>query len=478
MKSIKFKYGILAVVVTALVIVVAIVVNVLASVLTDRLDLTLDLTASKAFSISENVEQAFASVDDEIKVTVLYEYTDFIESSPYFAQVAKILESAEEVNNKIMVQYISPISDPAIKSQYPELLVREGDVILHNATTGRAVELSLEDLFTLSSDGSSIASSQAEEKLAAGILALTGENDLGVGITEGHGETEYASLTSLLEINNYTVEKIGTLVKDIPSNVGVLFIPAPMSDFTADEIKLLESFLYNGGEYGTSIAYFASIEQPELPNLEGFLESYGLVVSDSYIRESNADNVMVTSTDSGAAVTYLDDDICSFASSASGYTVSAFTRSIRLGFVQSGSVSTSPILGFYSSAYEYPIVTPEGEYEAVLSGDLYAAVRSRVSVLGGGVPRSSNIVAFGSNLFIYDGLLTTEGVTNAEVIVGLMNFLAPNSISISAAPKTLGGTPITLAQGEAKTIGAVFMVVIPALVLVAGTIVFFRRRNR
>ncbi len=478
MKSKKFKYGALAVVITALAVVFAVGVNVLASLLSDRLGLSLDLTASKAFSVSGDVVEAFGAIDVPVRVTVLYERTEFAESSPYFAQVCTILDKAEDVNGNIEVRYISPISEPSVKSEYPELSVREGDIIIHNLSSGRSREIGIDTLFTMSSDGAAIASSQAEEVLASNLLAMTGDNSAGVAFTSGHGEAAHADLAALLTLNNYSVSEIGTLVEDIPEDVAVLFINEPMSDFTKAEIDKLDSFLYNGGRYGTSIVYFASIGQPELTALEEFLQSYGIEVSDSYVRESDPNHV-VSEMDGATIVSYLDDTVCAGASSKSGYSISAFTRSLHILYSQSGSVSVTPVLGFFDTAYEYPISGAEEGAEVELRGDLYAAVRARISVLEDGEPKSSNLVVFGSELFVYDGgFLTTDGINNAEVIVGLMDFIAPSSISISASPKTLGGSPISLSQGDAKTIGTVFMVVIPALVLVAGTVVFIRRRNR
>lgn len=478
MKSKRFRYGVMATVLTVLVVTALVVVNILMSVLTDRLGLSVDLTASGAFTVSDSIEDALRLVDDEVRITVLYNRTEFIERNYYFAQVATVLDRAEELNPLITVRYISPITEPAVKSEYPQLSVREGNLILHNLATDRAEEIPLNTLFTLAADGATIVSSQAEEVLASRLLAMTADNASGVAFTEGHGEEEYAALTSLLELNNYTVQKVGTLVQSIPDDVRVVIIPAPMSDFTADEIRLLEDFLYNDGAYGTGIVYFASTEQPKLPNLEGFLASYGIVVTDQYVRESDPNKVMVTSTDSAAAVRYLDGEICALAMGTSGYTVSTFTRSLHTAYEQSGNVSVTPVLGFSETAYEYPIIPPEGEVDVRLSGDLYAAVRARISVMQNDVPVSSNVVAFGSSLFVYDGFLTTEGVNNAEVMVGLTSFLAPSEISLQAAPKTLGGTPITLTQGQARSVGTIFMVVIPAMVLVAGITIFIRRRNR
>ncbi len=478
MNNRRFKYGVLAVVITVLVAVFAVGVNVLASLLSDRLGLSVDLTASRAFSVSENVVEAFESIDVPVRVTVLYERTEFAESSPYFAQVCTILERAEKVNDNIEVRYISPISEPSIKSEYPELSVREGDIIIHNLSSGRANEIGIDTLFTMSSDGASIVSSQAEEVLASSLLAMTGDNAAGVAFTSGHGEAAHADLGALLTLNNYAVSEVGTLVEEIPNDVKVLFINEPTADFTEAEIGKLEDFLYNGGEYGTSIVYFASVGQPELTALEEFLQSYGIEVTDSYVRESDPNHI-VSEMDGATVVRYLDDAVCGGAAAKSGYSISAFTRSLHILYAQSGSVSVVPVLGFFDTAYEYPVAGADEGFEAELRGDLCAAARARISVLEDGVPKSSNLVVFGSELFVYDGgFLTTEGINNAEVMVGLMDFIAPSSISISASPKTLGGSPISLSQGDARTIGAVFMAVIPALVLAAGVTVFIRRRNR
>ena len=72
LKSRKFKIGAYGAAVTAVILLIVLAVNYISVLLTVRKDAFIDLTAEKAFELSQEARDVFASIDDSIRVTVLY----------------------------------------------------------------------------------------------------------------------------------------------------------------------------------------------------------------------------------------------------------------------------------------------------------------------------------------------------------------------------------------------------------------------
>ena len=67
----RFKHGSLATAITAVVIVVIVLLNVAVTLLEKRVDLRFDITANHLFSLTDEAKEYFASVGDDVTITVL-----------------------------------------------------------------------------------------------------------------------------------------------------------------------------------------------------------------------------------------------------------------------------------------------------------------------------------------------------------------------------------------------------------------------
>ncbi|MEG1556802.1 MAG: GldG family protein [Oscillospiraceae bacterium] len=478
MNSRKHKFGRIAAFTTIVVVVALVAANVLATLLTNRFSLELDLTRAKAFVVSEPVRAAFEGVDAITEVTVLYNENDFITANPYFAQVDKILRTAADVNEKITYRYVDPVESPDITSKYPTLKATRGNIIIENKVNSRVVEIETADLFYMA-DETTIQSSRAEEVLASRIVSLTAKDSVEVAFSKGHGESATASFKSLFSVNNYMVSEVDTMTETIGENVRLLTIVAPKTDFSMEEIKLLENYLYNGGQYGKSIAYFASLEQPNLPNLSAFLAGYGMKIRDEMVYER--DTTMTLGDDYRYTfVNYLEKEYAKTAINAQLRTWAPFSRPVDILFADSGSVRTQAILGFSPEAITTPVASSEQiKPEDIKSGEtLYNAVVSTQYVRDGAVEKTSTVTVFGSDTMVLDTTIDAKNFGNAEFMLGFAEKVAPNAVSLGVAPKSITGSTMTLTSSVTTMLGVLFVGIVPAIVLIAGLIVFFRRRDK
>ena len=476
LKSRKFKIGAYGAAVTAVILLIVLAVNYISVLLTVRKDAFIDLTAEKAFELSQEARDVFASIDDSIRVTVLYSKEAYETINPYCAQVVYILDQAQKENEKISVRYVDPLENPEIAASYPGAACTQGDMIMENLESGRFYEVPFSDMFFFGSSGN-ITGSKAEAVIASRMMSMTSGESYNIAFTKGHSEDETEELRSLMELNNYTVSDVSTVTEDIPEDALCLVIVAPKVDFSTEEIMKMEQYMRNGGEYGKSILYFTSIEQPEVPNLAAFLANYGFEITTEIVGETDS---RYTFGDSQfyALSGYLEENYSVKALNAGLASISPYTRPINILFVNSSNVRTAPLMSFSPSSMAIDMVDTS-KYRSGSDGDLYsAAVAEQYEYVSGEGERMSKLCVFGTSSFINDTMLSTESLGNAEYMVGVLAQLAPNETSIEIAAKSILGGYMSISNKTATILGVVFVALVPLAIIATGVYVYIRRRNK
>ncbi len=472
----KFKIGAFGAAVTAVILLIVLAVNYIAVLLTDRKDAFIDLTAEKAFELSEEAREVFANLEDSIRVTVLFSKESYETLNPYCAQVVYILDQAEKENEKVSVRYVDPLENPEVAASYPGAACTQGDMIMENTESGRFYEVPFSDMFFFGNSGN-ITGSKAEAVIASRMMSMTSGKSYNIAFTKGHGEDETEELRSLMELNNYTISDISTVTEDIPEDTLCLVIVAPKVDFSNEEIMKMEQFMRNSGDYGKSILYFTSVEQPVVPNLAAFLANYGFEITTEIVGETDS---RYTFGDSQfyALSGYLEENYSAKALSAGLASISPYTRPISILFVNSSNVRTAPLMSFSPSSMAIDMVDTS-KYRSGSNGDLYsAAVAEQYEYVTGEGERMSKLVVFGTSSFVNDTMLSTESLGNAEYIVGVMAQLAPNETSVEIAAKSILGGYMSISSRTASILGVIYIAIVPLMIIAAGIYVYIRRRNK
>ena len=476
LRSRKFKIGAYGVAVTAVILLIVVALNYVSILLTDRKDAFIDLTAEKAFNLSDEAREVFAKLEEPLQVTVLFGEEEYETLNPYCAQVVYILDQAEKENPNITVRYVDPLENPEIAASYPGASCIQGDMIVENQNSGRFYEVAFSDLFFFNSSGG-VSGSRAEAVIASRLMSMTSGETYKIAFTTGHNEDETAEFDSLLELNNYTLEDVSLITEDIEEDTLCLVIAAPKVDFSTEEIMKLEQFMRNGGQYGKSILYLTSIEQPEVPNLSAFLANYGIEVTTEVIGETDS-RYTFSDNQFYALSGYLEENYSAKALAAGLPSISPYTRPVSILFVNSSNVRTAPLMSFSPTSMAIDMVD-SSKYRSGSNGDLYsAAVAEQYEYVSGEGERLSKLVVFGSSYFINDTMLSTESLGNAEYMVGVMAQLAPNETSVEIAAKSILGGYMSISSRTAAILGIVFVAIIPIIVILMGVYVYMRRRNK
>ncbi len=297
----------MSVVITALVIAAVILFNVIFSALAARYLWHVDLTREGIYSLSDNCKQLLddtfeavtarresEGITEPLKVKIKFcDMEDNImevQAQRYVLMTAK--ELADRYPEYVEVEYINIWENPTAVEKYKSSVlttINSSDVIIESGTEFRAYKV---ESFYLTNTGASTPwAYYGEKRFGSAILSVTQAESPVAGVLTGHGETfTDAELVYLLELAGYEVQLIDDLANaSLPENCRLLVSYNPTSDFLAadgvsdiSEISVLDDFLEGENH---SLMVFMSPSSPVLPNLEDYLELWGI----EYGRHTGAD---------------------------------------------------------------------------------------------------------------------------------------------------------------------------------------------
>ncbi|MBQ6818656.1 MAG: Gldg family protein [Clostridia bacterium] len=530
-----FRKGTLSLVFTAIIIIAVIVVNVVATAVANRYPFSLDLTANQDYTISLSDEYAayVKNIDMTVTMTVCADEDDFAagtyanymaqglsltdsymgvseSTSKYARQVSAFLKSFDVMNGNIKVNFINPNSVTEfapIVNQYPGEDFEYGDVIvscMHPATDGSEFEryqvVKMSDMFTTEMNqelyytyqvsayditGSSLASS-----VVSALYIVTNESSIEVAVFGGHEvDTEYAGMVqTFLKKNNYTFTDVSNLLNaEIPENAMFGLIVSPQTDYSAAEIDALDAFLKNGGKYGRTLVYLPSIGQPALPNLEEFLQEWGIEILPVAAYDETTNNYyqypyMVLAQAADSEYTEGFDG-------AQQYFEPMPYRLARTMFDSQDGYTTTKILTTGPNACGLPLSENLSENwtpaDAEYTGQFDLVLMSTYQKLdsAAGVAGESHVLVISGDGFFYNDVMTNTSAFNSTLAINLFNGLSgqEDGTTITIEDKVISSTNFSdkLVNSYAPVVVLlVFVVAIPAALLVMSLVIWIKRKRR
>ena len=298
MRSRRFRYGSMSVVITALVIAAIVIFNVIFSALASKYLWYVDLTREGIYTLSDNCKELLGEtfetvvdrreqegVSEPLKVTI--KFCDLEDNIMEVTAQRYVLMTARELANRfpeyIDIEFINIWENPTAVEKYKSSVytaINSSDVIIESGSEFRAYKI---NSFYLTNSGESDPWAYfGEKRFASAILAVTQAESPVAGVLTGHGEVfTDAELVYLLELAGYEVQLIDDLANTtLPDNCRLLVCYNPTTDFLAadgiseiSEIAVLDEFL--AGE-NHSLMVFMSPSSPVLPNLENYLALWGI----------------------------------------------------------------------------------------------------------------------------------------------------------------------------------------------------------
>ncbi len=529
----KLKYGSVAVVITVVFIAVVVFVNLIAEILTDKKNLKLDLTAQKYYEVSQDTIDYIKDVKKDVVIDVMYQKENF-EKSSYMKMVLETLNKYQQNSEHIEVEFHDIVSEPDVINKYSDVYsgtIQQGSIVVACGDRVKVIS-SIDDLFTIDTSSyyqtgsSTITGYKGEQELTSAVMSVTDANPKkaafitgynGSSIYHSYNSNAVNSLYNLMNKNGYEISQIDILNDDLsPDDYDIVVLPAPVNDLTTDCISKLDDFLYNGGKLDRNMIYIADIFQYKTPNIDDFLEIWGIEVGDSVVYESNADKNQKVTISTGSAeapiVSSVDDDFTSGLSNTKLPIVAPVSRNINLLFDANVDRTTDSLLQTSDTAYLYPLnmksvdeakaeaaeqeqaasdaenstEATEEETEATTKFDTETAEKATQNVMAlakktnteNNETHTNNLLVIGGMSLVDPNLTSSATYNNAEFVVNAINQICGKENGIIIAEKSLTQTTIDITAAQITTIRRIIEYVIPLIVIAAGIFVYVWRKNR
>lgn len=484
MKSRKARHGTIAMAITALVIVMVIVLNIIIGLLVNRFpDLELDLTSNSSFALQDDTIDYVSHLDSDVTVYILMEKDKFESQGTYFVQAQKMLNKmVSKSNGKMKVKYVDLTSNPSFTSDYPNVDWQSSsanNIVLVESGKQYKV-LTLADCFeydeqTYNYYGSySFTGTKIEQAVITAILNVTTNDKVVVDMIKGNNEQDYSSLKTLLENNAYQVNEVSLATGDFDKDAKIAIMYAPSVDLDEKIVEKLSTWLSNDGKYGRSLIYVPTADMGEMPNLDDFLKEWGMSIDRGYVFETDETALVNASSPYAFTVNYGDYYTDNLKNSKIPVVVSeAHPVNITDENTAHALLTTSDKAGVL------PIdADKDWNYKDAITGDGENVAAE--GVMSNEDKNSSRVIVFGSYIMFSDTIMQYNSFNNSAYFMNVVNTIADKEdVGITIESKSIDNTELGITDvATQNTMLVVFVIVIPIAILVAGFVLWLRRRNR
>lgn len=482
MNKTKLRHGSFSMALILIVLAAVVLLNLVVGALTDRFSLKADMTAGGIYDITDQTREALQTLSTPVTFHVLMDKSAF-ETGDTTAQVNEMLLRYKAIaGDMITLNYVDIYKNPAFVNNYDTATsLTQGSIIVESEKRYKALTLS--DLYQIRSDYQSgtryISGFQAEQKLSSAIDFVTKETLPKAYILEGHGEVVSPTFKSTLELANFTVEPLNLSMNDIPEDATLLVLSSPTSDYTAEEVKKIDSFLYN--DFGQMMVFYGP-ETPETPVLSRYFEEWGVAIEQAYVFDP--DRTVGTPVQIAPNFNAEEKMVESLAAASDQILVVPYARQVRQLWEEGGQANmVSKILTTGPNAYTKRYDAADGSITTVEqeSGDetgaFDVALLAEYLKYVDNVPNYGRILFVGTPYVMSDSLMQTENYLNSNFITAAATYMSGETDTVVVTPKKMQSEQLILVGTGATVVFWLVVVLLPAAILVLGIWQWLRRKH-
>lgn len=516
----KLKYGTTATAITIIFIAFVVFVNLIAGVLTDRGGLKLDLTEEQYYDISQETIDYLSNIKTDVEIVVTTKETSL--NSQIGKMVTETLNKFKQSSDHISVEYYDMASNPDVISRFSQNYngqIEENNIIIEANDKVKVIDI-MYGLFNIQSSyyDSTIPGYKGEQELLSAIMSVTDANPKkaafiskynGSAIYHSINQMSISGLATLMDKNGYQITEVDIMTEELsPDDYDIVVLPAPVNDFTESCIKKLEDFLYNNGNLDKDMLYIADSFQFATPNLDDFLEVWGVDLGDATVYEesSKSQYVVITRGDLTAPIAQLADE--SYSEDLSNTKlpiVVPVSKPVNLLFDTNVDRTTKALLTTTDTGILYPLEVQtaeevkakaeaatgndkaEEETEPATEFDPETAERAKYNLMTlttksntdeNNTVHENNVMVIGGASILDQNLISSNTFNNAEYVINAVNKMCGKENGVIIAQKNFSDKTINIKSPQIKAISRVVIFIIPLIVVAAGIVVYIRRRNR
>ena len=461
----------------AIVVALTVVVNLIASALPETYT-QIDATSQKLYSITEDTEKYLDTLKDDVTLYVM------VNKNSKDDNVDRTLQKYASASKHVKVKYVDPNDSPAFASKYTDSDVTSNSIIVVCGDRSKVIDYN-SDIYEYSYDSSynySVTGYDCEGQVTAAIQYVTSESTTNVYELTGHDESTLSGdFSEVFQKRFMNVGSLSLLTVDaIPEDCQAIFITAPQSDLSEDDLSKLSQYLGNGGKIYLSIDYS---KWNDLTNFKKLLSDNSIETTESLLAETdrsyyyqspfyllpNVENTEVSSSVAGmtqvfvpysVGLTYTGEDDSNVTSFMTTSDTTIAKAAANIAAVQSQAdagniarVQDGDTQGQYSLGM---MVTNENGGELCVLGSAMMCTDS------------ANQIVSGHNATLFNGIVNALVTTDDEN--------SDNAVVIAAKDYTVSN--LTVSANAMLVYGILWGIFMPIVLIIIGIIVWARRRKR
>lgn len=491
------RNGSYSVLVSVVVIAVVIVLNMIVGQLPAKYT-QFDISTGKLYTIGDETINTLKNLKEDI--TIYY----IVQTSNEDSTIEKLLEQYEENSNHIKVVKKDPVVYPNFTAKYSDEEISENSLIVECGERNKVISYS--SIYETSVDYStyqqSVTGFDGEGQITSAISYVTSDSLPVVYYLEGHNEISIpSSLQERIEKANVELESLSLLTADgVPEDAAGLLLDSPESDYSKEEAEKVITYLENGGRAMIITDYIGK----EMPNYQSILAAYGVEVTDGVVVETDKSHYvqmpyyLVPNIGSSDVTTGMTD--------GSQYVLLAGCQGLTVSGSQRETLNISQILttseGAYVKANPEEMTTYEKE-DGDVDGPFFVAATISETVGSGDETEESDgettedseaedsadasedaketrIVCFASSGILEENFNNTVSDGNYTLYINSLNWLVDTdeSATVSIASKSMETQYLTVTAAKGAMAAVALCFLLPAVCLIAGGIICFRRKRR
>lgn len=461
----------------AIVVALTVVVNLIASALPETYT-QIDATSQKLYSITEDTEKYLDTLKDDVTLYVM------VNKNSKDDNVDRTLQKYASASKHVKVKYVDPNVSPTFASKYTDSDVTSNSIIVVCGDRSKVIDYN-SDIYEYSYDSSynySVTGYDCEGQVTAAIQYVTSESTTNVYELTGHDESTLSGdFSEVFQKRFMNVGSLSLLTVDaIPEDCQAIFITAPQSDLSEDDLSKLSQYLGNGGKIYLSIDYS---KWNDLTNFKKLLSDNNIETTESLLAETdrsyyyqspfyllpNVENTEVSSSVAGmtqvfvpysVGLTYTGEDDSNVTSFMTTSDTTIAKAAANIAAVQSqadaaniASAQDGDTQGQYSLGI---MVTNENGGELCVLGSAMMCTDS------------ANQIVSGHNATLFNGIVNTLVTTD--------DGNSDNAVVIAAKDYTVSN--LTVSANAMLVYGILWGIFMPIVLIIIGIIVWARRRKR
>ncbi len=453
---------------SAAFITIIVGIVVLVNYIGARHHLRTDLTESKRYSLSEQTHEVAKALEQEVKL-IAFVSTDYYN----WREVQDRLREYEMLSPKISVEHYDPKTDFAKTKEYDIQL--DGTVLVKSGEKTERV------------------TGGSEEQLTSAILAVTSGEKTKVYFLTGHGEPSLegsgpnviGTLKRSLENQQYAVETLSLMAMEepeVPLDCAVLGIIGPKQPLHEKEIDAVNQYLTFGGKL------FAAIDPPPAPSLQEILTDYGVTPMDGIVLDPQLSlwgqlNVPIVNAPAAHQIT-----------SNLGAVILPVTRAFDIESPEeepeypgmpppsrpTALLQSSPASWLEKSVEGQPQKDPDEPGGPLVMAALVDQTTPPPPMVPGMEPPprqdGARIVVAGTSIMVSDDLVRQGVDSGVYFTLKSIAWLVENEKLISIPPKDTMPSRVMLSDRQ-RNVATITVFALPVLTMLAGAVVWWRRRR-